>query len=105
MDQLTFKSFKAELELDPNRLVYIRDFGPGLVESLFPDDSEIIFTHYYDPAKTVTITKSNFRKILIDAIDLPPEVQFSMAYTDLLLESFDPAEEGPVVFTTDEDLN
>jgi len=68
-------------------MVFIKDFGPALFqeEVKTPKYQQLVFQNYFKPELKTTITQYNFGKILTNVSEASPELQFSLAYSEILV--------------------
>ena len=83
----TYEELKQDLIKHPNRMVFIKDFGPALFqeEVKTPKYQQLVFQNYFKPKLKTTITPYNFGKILTNVSEASPELQFSLAYSEILV--------------------
>ena len=87
MNKPTYEELKQDLIKHPNRMVFIKDFGPALFqeEVKTPKYQQLVFQNYFKPKLKTTITPYNFGKILTNVSEASPELQFSLAYSEILV--------------------
>jgi hypothetical protein len=87
MNKPTYEELKADLIKYPNRMVFIKDFGPALFQEQVetPKYQRLVFQNYFKPKLKTTITPYNFGKILTNISEASPELQFSLAYSEILV--------------------
>ena len=87
MNKPTYEELIQDLIKHPNRMVFIKDFGPALFqeEVKTPKYQQLVFKNYFKPKLKTTITPYNFGKILTNVSEASPELQFSLAYLEILV--------------------
>jgi hypothetical protein len=68
-------------------MVFIKNFGPALFQEQVktPKYQRLVFQSYFKPKLKTTITPYNFGKILTNISEASPELQFSLAYSEILV--------------------
>jgi hypothetical protein len=87
MNKPTYEELKDDLIKHPNRIVFIKDFGPALFQEQVktPTYQRLVFQNYFRPKLKTTITPYNFGQILTNISEANPELQFSLAYSEILV--------------------